>query len=78
MESVELLLVTGKKIGWYLLITYVRRIAHNNVEAAYVGGQKINLTDISFKRERKAKCSNTAAAGCNLCLVNIVGEHIAL
>ena len=61
MEGAELLLITGKELSWYLLIADVRRIAHNDVEAADVSSQEICLTDTSVKRERKTKFFYPAA-----------------
>lgn len=51
MEGVELLLVDGKEIGRYLLITYVGWIANNDVERTDVSNQEIRLTDITVKRK---------------------------
>lgn len=54
MEGVELLLVDGKEISRYLLITYVGWIANNDVERTDVSNQEIRLTDITVKRKGEA------------------------
>ena len=76
VKGVELLLIAGKKVGRYLLITDVRRVAHNDVEAADVSSQEICLADIFVKRERKTKFFYPAATRGDFRLINVVGVDI--
>lgn len=78
MEGVELLLVDGKEIGRYLLITYVGWIANNDVERTDVSNQEIRLTDITVKRKGGSNFHYPAAARGDLRLIYIVCKHIAL
>lgn len=78
MEGVELLLVDGKEIGRYLLITYVGWIANNDVERTDVSNQEIRLTDITVKRKGGSNFRYPAAARGDLRLIYIVCKHIAL
>ena len=72
MEGVELLLVDGKEISRYLLITYVGWIANNDVERTDVSNQEIRLTDITVKRKGGSNFRYPAAARGDLRLIYIV------
>ncbi len=69
MEGVELLLVDGKEISRYLLITYVGWIANNDVERTDVSNQEIRLTDITVKRKGGSNFRYPAAARGDLRLI---------